>query len=167
MSIKLIELAHGAVLARLFRSDRPALRMVETNRDESGRVYLINDLVYIYIKHSVSPRLSERTDVCSWTFSFNANHLNFMQQCNTAQKQLCLALVCLQKDMSSESTAIAFLNWDEISRCLDWQQMDEQQTITVRYQERCNLRVWGPRNTADRPLNVNQSALDRWDVPGV
>ena len=56
MSIKDLELLHGAVLTKLVRSDNPiTLRMIETNRNEARSAYTLNDEVILYIKYHKKP----------------------------------------------------------------------------------------------------------------
>lgn len=169
MGIKEMELFHGAVLSKLFRNDRPmSLRMVEMNIDQSSRAYLVNDIAYIYVKHSATPRVLERIeDGYSWIFSFTSNHLAELQKLREF-KDVYLALVCGQSTIDRDHpTEVCFINWSQITDCLDLQRADDTQPITVRYRKGYKLRVWGPKNTSQKPINVNQDALDRWEVPGV
>ncbi len=169
MSIKEMELFHGAVLAKLFRSDRPvALRMVEMNFEQSSRAYLVNDIAYIYIKHAKSPRKAVRLTTFTWVFNFTPSHFDDLLKLIEDQKEVYLALVCGQATINSAGpTEICFLDWSQIWICLDIRAKDRQQSISVQYQKGCSFRVWGTKNTSAREILVNQDALDNWDVPGV
>lgn len=169
MSIKEMELFHGAVLAKLFRSDKPvSLRMVEMDFEQSRRAYLVNDMAYIYIKHGKNPRKSKRLPTFTWTFAFSNNHTSDLQKLKGNRKEVYLALVCGQESVSSPDPAeICFLDWNQIWKCLDLDNLIEQQYITVKYQKGCSLRVWGTKNTSIVPILVNQDSLADWEVPGV
>lgn len=169
MSIKEMELFHGAVLAKLFRSDKPvSLRMVEMDFEQSRRAYLVNDMAYIYIKHGKNPRKSKRLPLFTWIFSFSNNHIEDLKKLRGNKKDVYLALVCGQESISSPDPAeICFLDWDQIWKCLDSEKLNEQQFITVKYQKSHSFRVWGIKNTSIDPILVNQDSLVDWEVPGV
>ena len=169
MSIKEMELFHGAVLAKLFRSDKPvSLRMVEMDFEQSRRAYLVNDMAYIYIKHGKNPRKSKKLPTFTWIFSFSSNHIVDLQKLKGNKKDVYLALVCGQESVSSSDPAeICFLDWNQIWKCLDLNNLIEQQNITVKYQKGYSFRVWGTKNTSIDPIVVNQDSLVDWEVPGV
>lgn len=169
MSIKEMELFHGAVLAKLFRSDKPvSLRMVEMDFEQSRRAYLVNDMAYIYIKHGKNPRKSKRLPTFTWTFAFSNNHTADLLKLKGNRKEVYLALVCGQESVSSNDPAeICFLDWNQIWKCLDSEKLNEQQYIPVKYKKGYSFRVWGPKNTSNDTILVNQDSLADWDVPGV
>jgi hypothetical protein len=169
------ELFHGAVLAKIIRSDQPvSLKMIEMNSDQSRSAYAINIDTYLYIKSSKNPKPSERIPgAITWLFTFNTNHLIELNKLK-AEKDVCLALVCAQTSISKSDhedddkerpLEIGFLRWDQIFQCLDLSNK-EQQSITVRYKKGCSLEVWGSLNTSKKPIKVKQDALEKWKVPG-
>lgn len=138
-----MEFFHGAVLAKLFRSDKPvSLRMVEMDFKQSRRAYLVNDMAYIYIKHGKNPRKSKRLSIFTWTFVFSSNHTADLQKLKGNRKEVYLALVCGQESVSNDDPAeICFLNWIQIWKCLDLKKLNEQQYISVQYQKGHSFRV--------------------------
>jgi len=169
MSIREMELFHGAVLAKLFRSDRPvSLRMVEMDFEQSRRAYLVNDMAYIYVKHSKNSREGTREPTFTWIFNFRNNHIEDLRKLKRNKKDVYLALVCGQPEVSSRDPAeICFLDWNQIWKCLDTHNQGIQQSIMVKYQKGCSFRVWGTKNSSIKAINVNQNALSDWEVPGV
>lgn len=164
-----MEFFHGAVLAKLFRSDKPvSLRMVEMDFEQSRRAYLVNDMAYIYIKHGKNPLKKKRQPALSWTFAFSSNHTSDLQRLKGNGKEVYLALVCGHEVVSRNNPAeICFINWSQIWECLDSEKLNEQQFITVKYQKSHSFRVWGIKNTSIDPILVNQDSLVDWEVPGV
>lgn len=169
MSINELELFHGAMLAKLFRSDKPvSLRMVEMDFEQSRRAYLVNDTVYIYTKHSKKPHKGTRQPTYTWIFTFSVNHVNDLQRLKNNGKDVYLALVCGQPEVNSKDPIeICFLGWDQIQMCLDENNHEIQQNISVKFKRGLSFRVWGTNKSIKDPILVNQNALSDWDVPGV
>lgn len=169
MSINELELFHGAMLAKLFRSDKPvSLRMVEMDFEQSRRAYLVNDAVYIYTKHSKKPRKGTRKPTYTWTFTFSANHIKDLLRLKENGKDIYLALVCGQTEVNSrDPIEICFLDWNQIWMCLENDNHKVQQGLSVKFQRGYSFRVWGKNKSSNDPILVNQNALSDWDVPGV
>lgn len=169
MSVQEMELFHGAVLAKLFRSDKPvSLRMVEMDFKQSRRAYLVNDEAYIYIKHSKVPRLSKKEFTRTWNFSFSPDHINDFLDLHSNSKDVFLALVCGQAIIDKDQTIeICFLNWSQIWSCIDVTKANEQQYVTVKFQKGYSFRVWGTNLPISKPILISQNALSDWTVPGV
>ncbi len=62
---------------------------------------------------------------------------------------------------------ICFLDWSPIWRCLEKNNYESQQTISVKLMRGKSFRVWGSKNPLEKAILVNQNALSDWDVPGV
>lgn len=169
MSISELELFHGAMLAKLFRSDKPvSLRMVEMDFEQSRRAYLVNDMAYIYTKHCKKPRKGTRQPTYTWLFTFSKNHVEDLQRLKGNGKDVYLALVCGQLEVNkNDPIEICFLDWSQIWRCLEKNNHESQQTISVKLMRGKSFRVWGSKNPLEKAILVNQNALSDWDVPGV
>jgi len=169
MSVQEMELFHGAVLAKLFRSDKPvSLRMVEMDFEQSRRAYLVNDIAYIYIKHSKRSYKGTRETSYRWTFTFQPNHVEDLKRLKNNKKDVYLALVCGQSVInSSDPIEICFMDWDQIWKCLDINNKKVQQTLCVKCKRGYSFRVWGTLNSSTKAININQNALSDWEVPGV
>jgi hypothetical protein len=109
MSIQQFELFHGAVLAKLMRSDRPiALRMIET-KDEAWSVYTVNDEVELFIKiRTTANELSREKDGLSWQFVFTPEQVEQIRNLYTTKK-VAIALVCGRQNIKDDMQ-IAFIN---------------------------------------------------------
>lgn len=169
MSVSEVELFHGAMLAKLFRSDKPvSLRMIEMDFEQSSRAYLVNDAAYIYTKHSKKPRKGTRHPTYTWIFTFRKNHIEDLQRFLQKGKDVYLALVCGQLEVNGKDPIeICFLDWDQIWRCLEKNSDEVQQTLSVKLMRGKSFRVWGAKNSLKKAILVNQSALSDWNVPGV
>src|SRR5687767_14876570 len=132
MSVREFELFHGAVLAKLVRNEKPiTLRLIETRFDDS-RVYTLNDVIELYVKHSISPRQLTRGDGgYSWTFTFNPEHINQIRELRKKHSTY-LTLVCGHRDIKEARIETCLINLDEHTDLLDLEGND-QQSITVRY----------------------------------
>lgn len=166
MSIKDFELFHGAVLTKLVRSDRPiTLRMIETNPKEAWSAYTVNDEVTLYIKYSTTPSSRKREEnALVWSFSFSVQHLKQLQNLSE-NREVYIALVCGQRNLSENALHICFIEPNELSECMDVNSM-EPQTIQVKYLPAGRLRVWGGVNTAKNPKLIASSKIEKWVVPG-
>jgi hypothetical protein len=162
MSIKEFELFHGAILNKLVRNEKPiTLRLIETRFDDS-RVYTINDVVELYVKHSISPRkLTRGEGGYSWTFSFNTEHLNQIRELKK-KKPTYLVLVCAHRDVKEARTESCLINLSEHPDLLSLE-VGDQQSITVKWTPGAKkLRIFQDRQEKFLlPLN----ALDNWDIP--
>jgi aminopeptidase-like protein len=113
MGIQQFELFHGAVLAKLMRSDRPiALRMIET-KDEAWSVYTVNDEVELFIKvRTIANELSRERDGLSWQFVFTPEQIGQIKSLY-ASKKVAIALVCGRQNIKDDMQ-IAFIEQDDV-----------------------------------------------------
>lgn len=162
MSVREFELFHGAVLAKLVRNEKPiTLRLIETRFDDS-RVYTLNDVIELYVKHSISPRLLTRGEGgYSWTFTFSPEHIN---QISELKRKRCtyLALVCGHRDVKKARIETCLINLDEHTNLLNLEG-DGQQSVTVRYKSGAKkLRIFRDRQ---EEILISLNALDNWEIP--
>ena len=163
MAVREFELFHGAVLAKLVRSDRPiTLRMIETNPSEAWSTYIINDQVKLVIKHCTKQRKLARVDgAVSWTFVFGPEQLRQLQSDGPGQ-EVWAALVGGTSDVKRDTMQVCLLDSDQIWSVLDMQAASPV-SITIRYEPGKQLRVMYQRKAA---FYVPQGRLDNWVVPG-
>ena len=161
MSIQQFELFHGAVLAKLMRSDRPiALRMIET-KDEAWSVYTVNDEVELFIKvRTIASELSRERDGLSWQFVFTPEQISQIKNLSTSKK-VAIALVCGRQNIKDDMQ-IAFVEQDDVKDIIDFS-VNTSQSLTVKYIPKKKLRVI--TNYTEEKL-ISQNALDKWIVPG-
>jgi hypothetical protein len=161
MGIQQFELFHGAVLAKLMRSDRPiALRMIET-KDEAWSVYTVNDEVELFIKvRTIANELSRERDGLSWQFVFTPEQIGQIKSLY-ASKKVAIALVCGRQNIKDDMQ-IAFIEQDDVKDIIDFS-IDTSQSLTVKYIPKKKLRVI--TNYTKEKL-ISQNALDKWNVPG-
>lgn len=162
MSIMDFELFHGLVLTKIVRSGNPVtLRMIETNTSEAWSAYRINDASFLYIKYRTGPRKTKRPRGLAWAFIFGKDELRQIKNLKQ-QNPVYLALVCINKEPHS----VCFLEPEDVEKCMDVDARTSQ-SITVLYQRRKALRVYGPstRND-DTRLAIPRNRLRNWIVPG-
>jgi len=167
MAIKVIELFHGVVFAKLLRSDRPiSLKMFEFNADKSSAAYIVNDEVALYVKHSKSPKLRQRKGYDrAWLLGFSPKHLREIRQFSN-NRTIRMVLVCGDDKLeNAKSMQVCFLEPNEITECMDCS-ASKTQTINVTNVKRGKLRVWGSKNSYEHPLLIEKYRLELWDVPG-
>lgn len=162
MSIQQFELFHGAVLAKLVRSDRPiALRMIETKAD-AWSVYTINDEVELFAKHStVARELAREKDGLSWQFIFTSDQVEQIRNLSSKKKMVAIALVCGRQNIK-DAMYIAFIEPADVGSLINFS-INTTQSLTVKYMPRKQLRI-----ITDYIVEklVAQNALDKWVVPG-
>ena len=163
MPIKEFELFHGAVLAKLVRSDHPVtLRMIETQTQEMWAVYRINDEVDLFIKHSTTPHEAKREPGgLTWQFNFSPEQIQQISSLHRAGKQVFIVLVCAQKNIDS-TMQICFLNPEHTDQVIDKGDI-KTQSVRVKYLPGKKLRII---NNYKTEFLVAQNAIDTWDVPG-
>lgn len=162
MSVKEFELFHGAVLTKLVRNEKPiTLRLIETRFDDS-RVYTLNDVVELYVKHSVSPRQLRKDDGgYSWTFTFNQEQLNKIRE-HEKKRPTYLALVCGHKEIKKSRIEICLISPDVRKKIIEPEGVD-QHSITVRYKVRTKkFRIMQNRQEM---LSIPLNALETWEIP--
>jgi hypothetical protein len=161
MGIQQFELFHGAVLAKLVRSDRPiALRMIET-KEEAWAVYTVNDEIELFIKHSTTPReLVREKDGLTWQFIFTPEQVEQIQNLFSTKK-VAIALVCGRQNIKDDMQ-IAFIEPDDVQDLINFS-VNTAQSLTVKHLPRKKLRI--VTGYTDEKL-VAQNALDKWIVPG-
>ena len=117
MAIREFELFHGAVLTKLVRNDRPVrLTMIETAEDARS-VYTVNDTVFLYIKHSKSPK--KDNDGClTWTFTFSVKRFQEIREYRR-QMNVFIALVCGQSRVDQGQMEVCLLDPDKIDQSLN------------------------------------------------
>jgi hypothetical protein len=116
MSIKQFELLHGAVILKICRNDRPvALTLIES--DNARSTYIVND-VYVYVKHSTTPKSRQRSDKTVWQFTFSPAHIGDIATL-LQQRDLYLALVCANENLNEEME-VAFLYSNGVQESLDF-----------------------------------------------
>ena len=162
MSVKEFELFHGAVLTKLVRNEKPiTLRLIETRFDDS-RVYTLNDVIELYVKHSISPRpLTRGEGGYSWTFTFNPEHVKQIRELKK-KRPTYLVLVCGHRDVKDARIETCLINLDERADLLDLEG-DGQQSVTVRYKAGAKkLRIFRDRQ---EKFLISLNALDNWEIP--
>lgn len=160
MSIREFELYHGAVLAKLVRSDRPlALRMIETRAGTDWSTYTLNDEVNLFVAHSKVPRAYTRDGGGhAWQFVFSPNQ---MRQIGVPAngKPVWLALVCVDPNAAAE---VCLLSPEDAAQVLNLEA--SEQNLTIRKPSgRAQFRVLSSRREA---FKVPRGRLDSWEVPG-
>ncbi len=163
MSISMFELFHGAVLTKLARSDRPVtLRMIETRPGEAWSAYTLNDEVDLFIKHSTTPRQTNRGGVrgLSWQLVFGPNQLAEMSK---APHDVYVALVGAgQNARDTSGWCICLLDPEQVRDVLDLSVLS-QQVVTVSCLPGRRLRVYKNRRVR---FKIAQNRISEWDVPG-
>lgn len=161
MTIKQFELFHGAVLAKLMRSDKPiTLRMIET-RDDAWSIYTINNETDLFIKISKSPNeLIREVHGFSWQFQFSIDQIEQLIDPVNPRK-IAIALVCGQQTIS-ENMHIAFIEPNAVGELIDFT-FNSPQSLTVKFIPNKKLRVI--KNYRTEKL-ISQNALEKWLVPG-
>ncbi len=135
---------HGVVLAGLvdnFEDKISFQRLVYKN----NAMYLINDNIGLYIKHS-SARLSP------WRFSFQQEHVIDIYALMLSQKNCFLALACGRD-------CVAVLDQEEIHQLLDHEQI-KPQWISVRTTRNRSLTVEGSQGSLKRKI-LKSKPFDR------
>jgi hypothetical protein len=164
MSIKNIELFHGAVLTKLMRNHHPvALRMIET-RPKEGFFYIINDEVDFYIKHRMGKE--GKKGPISWQFSFNPDEIQKMAEVRKKRNNgFYVALVCALPGKSKSKMQIALFDplKKDVGLVLDFNS-NSTQTFTIKDNLSGGMLVV----IKDRKeiCKLSKGALDKWDVPG-
>ena len=162
VSVKEFELFHGAVLTKLVRNQKPiTLRLIETRFDDS-RVYTLNDVIELYVKHSISPRgLIRGEGGYAWTFTFDVEHLHQIRELKKRRTTF-LALVCGHRDVKKARVETCLIGLDDYPDLLDFES-NAQQSVTVKYKTGAKkLRILRDRQEKFLiPLN----ALDNWEIP--
>ena len=166
MSIKDIELFHGAVLAKLMRSHRPvALSMIETKPAE-GFFYTITDNRHkddaiFYIKHRTGKRGAK--GIISWHFNFAPDEIKKLRQAKQEKGGVYVALVCALENKEAGEMQIAFFDpsrkTKSIERVLDFQNSNDNQAFTINDTSSGMLIV--NQKQAEK-ARIAKSALDKW-----
>jgi hypothetical protein len=161
MRIHEVELMHGAVLAKLCRSDKPVtLRLIET-QDDLRPAYWINDVV-LYMKHSVAPRKRKRGERERWQFTFTQSHIADLADL-VQEADVYLVLICGQPEFKG-AMEIAMLEPGEWQGCLALV-ASGQQWLAVEAEAHKGLRVYGSCSD-DNKIVVARNRLETWVVPG-
>jgi len=163
MSVREFELYHGAVLAKILRSDKPvALRLVETQPGENWSTYTLNDAVNLLVTFSkVRRSVSRGNGGISWSFVFSANQLRQMNPVKS-DRPVWVAMVCGRKSPADGDMQVCLLDPDQLSEVIDVSA--DQQSLTVRKPNgRGRLRVIKDRQ---EKFLVPQSRLENWELPG-
>lgn len=159
MSIKEFELYHGAVITQLLRSESPlTLRMIETKPTEAWSTYIINDEVNLVIKHSLSPRISKKSNQITWQFIFSIDQIRQLNSANTWS-----SLVCASKDLSNKFMEICLIDLSQINDLLDISSL-KQQSILVKRIDGKSLRVTSRR--IEHEILIPKNRLTKWQIPG-
>jgi len=146
----------------LVRNEKPiTLRLIETRFDDS-RVYTLNDIIELYVKHSLSPReLSRGEGGYSWTFTFDQENVNQLRELKKKRKTY-LALVCGHRYVKKARIETCLINLDEHTDLLDLEG-NGQQSVTVRYKAGAKkLRIFRDRQ---EKFLISLNALDNWEIP--
>jgi len=163
VAVREFELFHGAVLAKLVRSDRPiSLRMIETHPSEAWSSYVINDEIRLMIKHCTKQRkLKREPGSVSWTFVFGADQLRQLRP-DDSGRSVWAALVGGGRDVKEDAMQICLLDQEEIQQVLDLR-ATKPASLTVRYVPGKQLRVMRQHKCA---FHVPQGRLEKWEIPG-
>ena len=127
---------HGVVLAGLVDNYKGKIsfqRMVY----ENNAMYLMNDQIGLYIKHSAA-RLSP------WRFSFQPEHVKDIYALMLGQKNCFLALACGRD-------CVAVLDQEEIHKLLDYEVL-KPQWISVRTTHNRSLTIEGSQGNLKRKI---------------
>lgn len=158
MAVKEFELFHGAVLAKLVRSEKPlTLCMIETRPSDTWSSYRVNDAVSLLMKHSLVSRALTREKARSWQFVFSPDQMRQLQKPSTWA-----ALVCASRTATDEYMEVCLLDPEQLARLLDVPSAT-QQSLTVKRIEGKSLRAASARC---EELVVARNRLDGWEVPG-
>lgn len=163
MSVREFELYHGAVLAKVLRSQKPvALRLVETKPGENWSTYTLNDTVDLLVTHSKNPRpVTREGGGTSWSFVFSTNQMRQMNPENST-RPVWIAMVCGRKSSADGDMEVCLLDPDQIKDVIDFSA--SQQSLTVRKPSgKGKFRVFKDHH---EKFKVAQSRLDNWEVPG-
>jgi len=159
MTIPEYQIMHGAVLSRICRNDRPmTLRMIETS-NESRAAYIINDALYLYMKHSRSPAELKREDALRWQYTFTPANLAELRRLMT-DRPVYLALICGYPDL--RPLDVCLLEPEEIPAVIDVT-AEAIQSIQVKLINGARkLRVNG--SARSREMLVPRNLLDTWEI---
>jgi len=176
-TVKEFHLLHGIVLTKISRNERPSLRLVETDISNVWAAYIINDVVIVYIKYSLSGRKTKK-EKSSWVFQLTTSELEKIRELQK-QRDVYFALVgggfssidgkqikTKDKHIDAKQMEVCLLYPDEIERCID---MDSEtgQFVTVEVMPGESLRAYGSKNSNERKKPViSRNRLDSWKIPG-
>lgn len=158
MPIREYQIMHGAVLAKICRNDTPVtLRMIETS-DDSRATYMVNDTVYLYMKHSKSPSPLKREEAERWQFTFAPEHLQELNRLRQDGKSVHLALVCGYSRL--QPLEVCLLSSNEFTKLIDLSSASPQ-TIHVKLKTRARkFRVNG--SATQEEMKLARNLLDEW-----
>lgn len=160
MPVSQFELMHGAVLAKIVRNDKKiALTLIE-KEDVSRSVYLVNDQIILYIKHSLKPKEEPKSGGKRWQFTFSEDHLEVLAK---EKRHIFLALVCGSEEVR-EDMEIALIEHEKISELLDLSTVSGNQVIYITSQAGKSLRAEGSK--IRKEITIPRNKIDEWDVPG-
>ena len=163
MAIKKLEMFHGAVLARLVRSERPTtLRMIETNLREAPSTYKVNDSVSLFVAYRNLRYRGKSKDKQSWTFQFQRDVLDYlaMEKCHAV-------LVCGVGELQGIPDAeMCLLNPAQLVSLYGLADIgaDDSRSVTIRRESNRRLRVKSQQ--LGEQVLVPRSAIENWIIPG-
>jgi len=157
MPIREYQIMHGAVLAKICRSETPVtLRMIETSND-SRATYIVNDDVFLYMKHSKSPVPQPREAAERWQFTFNRQHLQELTRL-ADDKPVCIVLICGFSNL--QPVEVCLLECEHFLELVDVTSSSTQ-TIHVKLKKGARkFRVTG--SGTDQELRIARNKLDEW-----
>lgn len=164
MTIKELDLFHGAVLSKLARRNKPVNLMLLETAAETGAEYVVNTEAHLFIKKSKSPEDNV------WKFTFNLKQLYQLQELKKNGKSIAVALVCGREtiDIKNEKMFICFMDDDKFSEVIDLsKEYKTQIPVYVIYTEGDHtLEVSLSKRVVrkKKPITVFINAIDKWSV---
>ena len=163
--VKDFHLMHGIVLAKISRNERPTLRLVETDVSNVSLAYILNDAVFIYVRYSLSGRVTKKTGKAVWNFPFHPLELAKIRDLRE-KHPVHFSLVVGFQSMDAKQMEVCLLHPDEIDECIDVNSK-KVQIITVEVRSGESLRAYGPKNSEEKhKLVISRNRLDEWKIPG-
>lgn len=161
MSVNVFELFHGAVLAKILRSEKPvSLRLIETRPRENWSTYTLNDSLDLFISYSRNPHPLRRGGT-SWTFVFSENQLRQLDP-SRRNHPVWAALVCGRSTIARGEMHICLLDPDQLAELLEYS--GPPQSLTVRAPGGgLQLRVFKDRQEL---FKIPNSRIDGWQISG-
>ena len=155
MSIKHLELFHGAVLSKITRNENNKISLIEWNEDENRSLYSIetelSNNLSLMIKYHTTPRTSNKNGALSWRFA----DLSYRKNCY-------FCLVCIEAKIIDGDTVmeVCAISPDEVDKLFTKEEIDQGDLIScsVSLKKRESFRV--RRKAKGIELTISRNAVD-------
>ncbi len=157
--IQKFEFLHGAVLAKLFRSDREyTIRLVETAADWSRATYKINDEV-VHVKGSMTCRTNRKDNSQVWSFTFTPDELRSIRE-----DRRHVVVVCGHPRIEikgEDRSWTVLIPAEQIADLLD---LSGNQTDSLSAKYIPGSRKMRIKGNAEKEVLITLSALSNWQI---